>query len=157
MYKILFVCTGNICRSPTAEAVMRRKADRLGLSNKIYIDSAATHGYNTGDAPHWQSVKVAEKKGYNFYQNQPARIFIPKDHEDFDLILGMTRQHVSHIQPGLFDKPKGEVTLFLEYAGLGQKDVPDPYGKEWKDFEHVLTMIEDGVDKILQKLSPKIH
>lgn len=151
MYKILFVCTGNICRSPLAEGVLRRKLQDAGLSDKVGVASAGTHKYHIGEAPDWRSVKVAKAGCYDI-SAQRAQHFTVNDYDEFDLILGMDESHMKVIRPRMFDKPKGEVALFLEYAGMGKIDVKDPYYGEYDGFVEMLRIIEAAADRLVAKL-----
>lgn len=155
MYKILFVCTGNICRSPTAEGVLRKKVEEAGLSGFVEIDSAGTHGYHVGEKPDYRSISIAAERGYSIHE-QRSRKFQPKDYNEFDLILALDKKHLKILQPGLFDKPKGEVALFCEYAGLGKQCVTDPYYGDLDLFREVLTLIEEASDKLVEKLKTKV-
>lgn len=151
MYKVLFVCTGNICRSPTAEGVLKVKLNASRLADKVYVDSAGTHGYHAGEPPDSRSMEVAAAYGYPIH-GQISRRFTKDDYNKFDLILAMDKSHLEFIRPGLFDSPKAHVALFLDYVGMGRNNVPDPYYKDARAFEDVLKLIEQGADKLIEKL-----
>lgn len=157
MYKILFVCTGNICRSPTAEGVMRRRVEDLRLDDKILIDSAGTHAYHVGDAPDQRSVMTAKKRGIQI-DGLRARKVEPGDFYEFDLILGLDFEHVQHLRRIAPENAKAKTELFLEYAGnTREKEVPDPYYSDQQHFEYVLDLIESGVDPLLKKLQLELE
>ena len=147
--KILMVCTGNICRSPTAEGVLRSKLAAAKLD--VQVDSAGTEAYHVGEAPDPRSIKHAASRGYDI-GGQTARKLVAADFAEFDLILCMDEGHYKQVMAA---KPKGakaEVLLYLDYAGLGKKNVPDPYYGNYRDFEYVLDLVEQASDAIVKKL-----
>jgi protein-tyrosine phosphatase len=157
MYKVLFVCTGNICRSPTAEGVLRHRAEAQGLADRILVDSAGTHAYHVGEAPDQRSVKAAKKRGI-LIDGLRARKVAPGDFHEFDLILGLDFEHVQHLRRMAPKDAKAETALFLEYAGnLREKEVPDPYYGDEHHFEYALDLIEAGVEPLIEKLEQHIR
>ena len=147
--KILFVCTGNICRSPTAEGVLAQKAKNLELN--FNVDSAGTHAYHVGENPDPRSTAHAKKRGYNI-KDIISRKFDFADFYAFDLILALDRSHHNFLQNLYPDNANAELYLFLEYAGMGANDVPDPYYGGSNGFENVLDLIEEASDNIIQKI-----
>lgn len=144
MVKVLFVCTGNICRSPTAEGVFRALVEAEGLSQVITVDSAGTHGYHTGEPPDPRSTQAALKRGVDL-RTQRARPVSKGDFSDFDLILAMDRGHLGLLAAQCPAKHQDRLALFLSFAPqLGVTDVPDPYYGAGDGFERVLDMIEAG-------------
>ena len=140
--KILFVCTGNICRSPTAEAVFRHVAEAEGLGNAIHIESAGTHGYHVGEPPDERSAEAAGLRGYSM-AGQTARRVTAEDFETFDLILAMDRGHLQILADAAPPHAAEKLRLFLDFApGSGRSDVPDPYYGGPDGFEQVLDLIE---------------
>lgn len=142
--RILFVCTGNICRSPTAEGVLRARAAARGLDG-LKVDSAGTHGYHVGEPPDRRSIEAAARRGYDL-SGLRARRLRPSDYDDFDLLLAMDRGHLRTLRDG---SPSGEhsrLRLFLE------RDVPDPYYGAAGGFEEVLDLIESGCDRLLAEI-----
>lgn len=142
---VLFVCTANICRSPTAVGVLRKLAARQGVpESQLDIDSAGTHDYHVGKPPFPAAVDSAKRRGYDLTQ-MVARQVRSHDFDQFDHILAMDRGNLKHLQRIAPTRAKPKIELLLEYAdkyhGL---EVPDPYGGEAKDFELALDMIEDG-------------
>ncbi len=152
---VLFVCMGNICRSPTAEAVFRHYVVNAGLADVIEIDSAGTHDYHIGHQPDLRSRQAAEQRGYDM-SNMLGRQVESADFERFDLILAMDKANLSILQ---YLAPRGckkEVGLFLEYARHhAEREVPDPYYGGAQGFERVLDMVEDAAQGLLQHIRKK--
>lgn len=144
MKSVLFVCTGNICRSPTADGVLRQLAPRLT------VDSAGTHAYHVGEAPDKRSQTVAKARGYDL-STLRARKVKTADFHDFDLILAMDRGHYEILELMRPANAKATLALFCEYAGLGKRCVPDPYYGGPKDFEECFNLIEQGCKALLPR------
>ena len=149
MVKVLFVCLGNICRSPTAEGVFRQVVQRAALTEVITIDSAGTHAYHVGDPPDARAQAAAARRGIDL-SGLRGRQAIARDIKEFDYILAMDRENLSNLQaicpPGLESK----IRLFLEFAAARpEKEVPDPYFGGESGFDRVLDMIEDAADGLL--------
>lgn len=151
-YRVLFVCTGNICRSPTADAFLRHKVGEAGLSEKIEVDSAGTHGYHVGEGPDHRSVDVLKSRGVDMSYLR-ARKFRASDFDEFDLILAMDDGHYSAM---LSMKPKtcrAALEMFMDYADIdGVENVPDPYYGGHKDFVYALDLIEKGTEGLLKTI-----
>lgn len=147
--KILFVCLGNICRSPTAEGVFLKLVADAGLSKHIEVDSAGTAGWHQGRAPDTRTVAVAGKKGYDL-SVLSARQVLKDDFEKFDYILAMDSENLSDLAKLKPPNYKGFLGLFLVF-GLQKKyhEVPDPYHGDDKDFELVLGLAEDAAKGLL--------
>jgi protein-tyrosine phosphatase len=144
MRSILFVCTANICRSPTAEGVFRKILASRGAAQSFDIDSAGTHDYYSGKPPYPQAVAVAKARGYDL-THLVARRIRSNDFDHFDLILAMDRSNIESLKSVCPTRCKQKIELLLDYGDLyGGLDVPDPYGGQLKDFERTLDMIEDG-------------
>ncbi len=147
--QILFVCMGNICRSPTAEGVMRKYVDELGLSQQITVDSAGTHDYHVGEAPDPRAQIAAMRRGYDL-SGLRARQVETADFERFDLVLAMDFNNLAALQawcpPGLAQK----MGLLMPYARSRRATiVHDPYYRSDRDFDHVLDAIEDACKGLL--------
>src|SRR5579884_450154 len=156
MYKILFVCTGNICRSPTAEGVLRHYIREKGLSEKLLADSAGTHGYHVGEPPDERSIAAAQRRGIRIDDLRARKVSV-EDFQIFDLILGLDHEHMRHLRRMVPANARAELDLFLAYAGNPLvTEVPDPYYGERRDFEYVLDLIESGVEPLLAKLQHKL-
>jgi protein-tyrosine phosphatase len=137
--KVLMVCTGNICRSPTAEGVFRARAERDKLA--VIVNSAGTHDYHVGDPPDRRAIAHARGRGYDI-SGLRARQVAPVDFGDFDLLLAMDRGHLEHLRRLCPDEHRHKLRMFLEFAGLPDAEVPDPYYGGADGFERVLDMIE---------------
>jgi protein-tyrosine phosphatase len=152
MTAVLFVCLGNICRSPLAEGLFRHHAAKAGLVTRFMIDSAGTGGWHAGEPPDQRSVAVAAGHGVEIAY-QKARKVRPDDFEHFDLILGMDRQNVADLMRLKPQSAKAEVALYLNYATGVTKDVPDPFYGELPDFEAVYRLCDDASVALLTKLT----
>ena len=151
MYKILFVCTGNICRSPTAEGVMRHLVFEEGLSEHIHVDSAAVTHQHVGEAPDKRSAATAKKYGVSL-EGQAARQVTANDFTEFDLILAMDFGHYRKLQSMAPDSCEA-VYLFLDYSAVPKYDeVPDPYYGGTEGFEDVYALIHDGCSRLLDRV-----
>ncbi len=149
---ILFVCLGNICRSPTAEAVFRALAAREAPDVEVSTDSAGTAGYHVGSAPDARAQEAARRRGYDM-SGRRARMVEPRDFERFDLILAMDRSNWSALRQAAPRAARERVRLFLEYApDLEVLEVPDPYYGGPNGFEEVLDLIEAASRGLLQDL-----
>jgi len=149
--KVLFVCLGNICRSPTAEAVFRHKANEAKLD--VFIDSAGTGAWHQGELPDPRAREAGGNRGYSF-AGQTARAVTADDFEDFDLILAMDNRNLSNLTGQAPVNTRCKIKLFLEYGQSTEVEVPDPYYGGPDGFEHVLNLIEaasDGLIKVLQQ------
>lgn len=155
MYKILFVCTGNICRSPTAEGVLRHRVREAGLEGRVHIDSAGTTGYHAGEAPDRRSVAAAQRRGISL-QGQRARQVRQQDFHDFDLILALDETHLRELQRIAPENGTAQLALMLVHCGHAGRDVPDPYYGQAQDFEYVLDLIESAVKPLLEKIQQQV-
>jgi len=152
LVKVLFVCTGNICRSPTAEGVFRKLVAGAGLNHAVVIDSAGTHGYHVGEPPDERSCAAALKRAIDI-SAQRARRVSRADFAEFDLILAMDRGHYRALRAMAPPQAAERVRLFLDYAPeLGVEDVPDPYYGGPDGFEDVLDLIETAAERLLDDL-----
>ena len=150
--KILFVCLGNICRSPTAEGVFRAIAARDAPELAIEVDSAGTAGYHIGEPPDARTRQAAKRRGYDLSPLR-ARIVEPRDFEDFDLILAMDRENLSVLHHRAPAHARERVRLFLEFApNATVTEVPDPYYGGPNGFEEVLDLVEAATQGLLQHL-----
>ncbi|RUM24884.1 low molecular weight phosphotyrosine protein phosphatase [Rhizobium vallis] len=146
---ILFVCMGNICRSPLAEGIFRHLVAQAGLVGHFTIDSAGTGGWHEGDPPDQRSIATAKSHGVDI-SGQRARRIRPADFRDFDLILAMDRNNVAAL--GSVAPPEATIRLFGDAAlGTGE-DIPDPYYGGPDGFELVYTRLLAGCGSLLEAL-----
>lgn len=143
--RILFVCTGNICRSPTAEGVMRALLEDAGLGH-VEVDSAGTHGYHIGAPPDPRTQKAALKRGYDL-SSLRARKVVPEDFFRFDHVLAMDAGHLHLLRRICPPEHSGKLSLFLH------REVPDPYYGGTEDFELVLDLAEEGAQEWIARLA----
>ncbi|MGZ3158562.1 MAG: low molecular weight protein-tyrosine-phosphatase [Burkholderiaceae bacterium] len=149
---VLFVCMGNICRSPTAESVFRKRVEEAGLTNAIHIDSAGTHGYHVGDPPDVRSQQFAENRGYDL-SSQRARKVHADDFEKFDYLLAMDHDNLALLKAACPPQFAHKLALFMQFSGKHQSEVvPDPYYGGGKGFDLVLDYIEDASDGLIDVL-----
>lgn len=142
--KILFICMGNICRSPTAEGVFVSLIEKEGVDNQFDIESAGTHAYHVGEAPDLRAQKAAEDRGVNLSKIR-ARKVIYGDFEDYDYLLAMDEDNYEILMETCPDQYKDKVKFFLEYAPhLTTREVPDPYYGGKYGFERVLDLVEEA-------------
>lgn len=155
MVGVLFVCTGNICRSPTAEGVARKLVAERGHEGRIEIDSAGTHGYHEGEPPDARSIEAAARRGVDLSAQRARRVRMD-DFEAFELILAMDRGHDKILKRQAPGGAYPRIRMFLDYAPhLGTRDVPDPYYGAGDGFEQVLDMIEEGSRAWLRELEER--
>ena len=149
--KLLFVCLGNICRSPTAHAVFRQKAKAAGLA--VETESAGTSADHEGNKPDSRSVAVGQKRDYDF-NGIVSRKVKPKDFGYYDLILAMDKDNLANLIRECPLEFRHKVKLMLEFSSIyaDQKEVPDPYYGGAAGFELVLDMIEDASDGLIKHL-----
>jgi len=147
---ILFVCMGNICRSPTAEAVFRQKAKEKGLALKI--DSAGTIGSHAREKPDHRAMKVGQANGYSF-DGIKARKVTEKDFEKFDILLAMDEKNVADLKKVAPIEHVNKIQLFLDFGSkFDEREVPDPYYGGAQGFKYVLQLVEDASDGLLERL-----
>jgi len=151
---VLFVCTGNICRSPTAEGVMRALLERSGMAGEV--DSAGTMGYHVGDPPDGRSQAAAAARGYDL-SSLRGRVVREEDLERFDHVWVMDRGHLNRLRARYGDRPN--VRLFLEATapeGVRAREVPDPYAGDVAGFERVLDLIEAGCRAAVERWTASV-
>ena len=152
--RLLFVCMGNICRSPSAEGVFQQLIDARQLSEQFFLDSAGTHAYHVGEPPDSRSQRAALARGINI-THQRARQVTVEDLDRFDLLLAMDRQNYHRLhQLATSDSQRRRIRLMMEFApALPEEEVPDPYyGEGNQGFERVLNLLEHAADGLLSHL-----
>lgn len=152
MIKVLFICLGNICRSPTAEGIFRQQVIDAGLADRFFIDSAGTSGWHLDKAPDARSQEAALARGYDLSQ-QKSRPLFAEDLEEFDYLLVMDNSNLTDTQalaqqPNQLDK----IELMLSYGSSNIKEVPDPYYGGAAGFTQVINLLEDSCAGLLQQL-----
>lgn len=151
-FRVLMVCMGNICRSPTAEGVFRHFLTTNMLGDKVEVDSAGTHGYHVGEAPDQRTQRAALARGYNLSQLR-ARKVAPQDIDYFDLILAMDKTNLENLKRLAPPEAHERIRLFMEFArGFDDEEVPDPYYGLGHGFDLVLDMVEDASQGLVDKL-----
>lgn len=149
---VLFVCTGNICRSPTAEGVFRHLARERGVLDRLRVDSAGTHDYHVGEAPDPRAIAHAARRGYDLAALR-ARQVMRADFTGFDRILAMDRDHLRQLRAIAPAGSPARLSMFLDHSeswrGL---DVPDPYYGSGRGFEEVLDMVEEASARLLEEI-----
>lgn len=159
MIKVLFVCMGNICRSPTAEGVFRTMLCQRGLDGRIEVDSAGTHGYHVGEAPDPRTQRAAAARGYDLTSIR-ARKVAQSDLEYFDLVLAMDRNNLEALSRLCPPELSGRIGLFMDFAhNFDDDEVPDPYYGLGHGFDLVIDMVEDAsrglIDELATRLVPR--
>ena len=152
MKKILFVCTGNICRSPTAEAIARHKSRDLGLERNFIFDSAGTDGYHVGESPDSRSVATGKARGISF-EGIFSRKLRADDFEKFDFLMCMDRSHYGKLLRMAPETSKNKVQLFLQFCEADNKwqdEVIDPYYKSSGAFDEVFDVIELAMENMFR-------
>jgi protein-tyrosine phosphatase len=156
MFSVLIVCTGNICRSPTAEGVLRAEVERRGLGDRIRVESAGTHDYHIGEAPDARSVRHAKRRGYDLSALRASQV-TRADFERFDYILAMDRGHLRTLRSMAPANARAKLGLFLEPSGRWKgEDVPDPYYGGPEGFEQVLDMVEEAAERWVERIAGEI-
>lgn len=149
---ILFVCMGNICRSPTAEGVFRARAERAGVADRLHIDSAGTHAYHVGSKPDPRSTDFAARRGVDL-STQRARLVVAEDFAAFDRIYAMDKDNLARLMAACPPEHRHKLGLFMQFAVASNADeVPDPYYGGGNGFDLVLDYIEDASDGLLAAL-----
>jgi protein-tyrosine phosphatase len=149
---VVFVCMGNICRSPTAEAVFRHYVESAGMSEHILIDSAGTHDYHIGDRPDTRAQRAAQQRGYDMSKLRGRQVEV-EDFRRFDYVLAMDRGNLAILNRISPADSNSQVGLFLEYARHhNEREVPDPYYGGADGFERVLDMVEDAAQGLLEEI-----
>lgn len=152
---VLFVCMGNICRSPTAEAVFRKLVEEARLDARLSIDSAGTGDWHVGKAPDHRAVQAAARRGYRLGSLR-ARQVDPSDFERFDLILAMDHANLSWLKAMRPEGGGAELDLFLRRYGLDVEEVPDPYYGSSGGFDQVLDLVERAAAALLDEVRGRL-
>ena len=152
MVKVLFVCLGNICRSPSAEGVFRDLVERRATDLQIHIDSAGTHAYHVGHPPDSRATAAAARRGIDLSQLQGRKASV-SDIEEFDYVLAMDRENHRNLLAISRQEHRQKVRLLMDFAvDRSEQEVPDPYYGGDRGFEQVLDMIEEAAEGLLQDI-----
>jgi protein-tyrosine phosphatase len=155
--RVLMVCTGNICRSPTAEGVLRRKLVDAGLADRVVVESAGTVDYHAGSPPDLRAQQSALRRGYDL-SKQRARQLRPSDFESFDLLLALDTEHRERLLDMCPGPLVGRIKLLMDYSPSRPRgsSVPDPYYGAPAGFERVLDLIEEACEGLLEDLRARV-
>lgn len=151
MIKVLFVCMGNICRSPTAEGVFRHKVTQENLDTEISIDSAGTHAFHNGNPPDERSQSAALKRNIDL-SDLRARPVNSEDFSEFDYIIAMDKSNKRDLLAACPEGYEDRIHLFLDFANNDISEVPDPYYGQGRGFEIVLNLVEEAAEGLIQHL-----
>ncbi len=149
--KVLFVCMGNICRSPTAEGVFRQLVQARGVADRFVIDSAGTHDYHIGESPDKRTMQAARQRGYDLSMLRGRQVGVD-DFAAFDHVLAMDQANLANLQRLCPPEQRHKVELFLHYGRSAEQEVPDPYYGGPQGFEHVLDLVEEAANGLLNSL-----
>lgn len=153
---VLFICMGNICRSPTAEAVFRHCVAAAGLQDRIFSDSAGTHDYHIGEPPDARAQQAALRRGYDMSRLRGRQVSA-RDFEEFDYVLAMDRRNLHLLERQCAPENLHKLLLFMEFSEKTQeREVPDPYYGGAQGFEQVLDMAEDAAQGLLHHIRGKL-
>lgn len=154
--KILFCCMGNICRSPTAEGVVRARLEAAGLAGQVAVDSAGTHGYHAGGRPDPRAIAAAASRGVDLSDIRARRVEAV-DFERFDRVYAMDRDNLRNLERTCPEGLRHKLALFLQHADAFDEDeVPDPYYGGPAGFERVLDLIENAADGLVRDLQQRL-
>ena len=149
---LLFICTGNICRSPAAEGIFRKRMIEAGLAERFTVDSAGTHGYHVGEPPDTRMQAAAARRGYDLSLLR-ARKFELDDFRRFDLVLAMDEDNHAFLTRICKPSESHKLRMIMEFAGrFPEREVPDPYYGGPAGFERVIDMLEDASQGLLDAL-----
>jgi protein-tyrosine phosphatase len=153
---VLFVCTGNICRSPTAEGVFKRLVVGAGLAEAIFSDSAGTHAHHVGEPPDPRTLQAAARRGYDLGALRGRQVAL-RDFAQFDYVLAMDEANLRHLEYLCPALQSHKLRLFLDFApAIGVREVPDPYYGGAQGFERVLDMAEQAARGLLQHVRERL-
>lgn len=149
--KVLMVCLGNICRSPTAQGVFEHRVQAAGLADAIHVDSAGTSAWHIGEPPDRRSQQAAYKRGYDISQQRGRQVQV-EDFDRFQYILAMDQQNLANLEALAPRGYQGHLGLLLSFASANTLEVPDPYYGGKDGFERVLDLIEEASDGLLASI-----
>ena len=156
-FRVLFVCLGNICRSPAAEIVCRAALDEAGLASSVLVDSCGTAGYHIGSRPDARMLAALERAGY-VYGGHRARRLRPADGAEFDLIIPQDAENLSDVRAALSPTAGAEVVPMSRFfpAGSRYREVPDPYYGDTRGFDEVVQLLRESMPQLLAELRSRL-
>ncbi len=154
--RVLMVCLGNICRSPTAHIVFAQRVLEAGLQERVRVDSAGTGDWHIGHPPDARSQTAAAQRGYDMSALR-ARQVRARDFQDFDLLLAMDENNLRDLQRLAPPEHRHKLRMFMDFADLEERSVPDPYYGETQDFQRVLDLVETAADGLLRHLRQQLR
>lgn len=150
MLRVLFVCTGNICRSPTAQGVFQQLVTSAGLTDQVAVDSAGTHDYHVGRPPDLRAIQVAARHGVDLSALR-ARCVDPSDFDNFDYIIAMDRHNLAYLQA--MAPQASNIYLLLSFdSERRDAEVPDPYYGDEQEFERVFNLLASATQQLLTEI-----
>jgi protein-tyrosine phosphatase len=156
-YAVLFCCMGNICRSPSAEGLLRAELVRLGLDAQLRVDSAGTHGYHAGEPPDARAQRHALRRGVDLGKLRARQVELA-DFERFDLVIAMDRDNLQHLRELCPPQLQHKLCLMMSFAPrAGTDEVPDPYYGGAEGFERVLDLLEQACAGLLGHVQAELH
>lgn len=155
MIRVLFVCLGNICRSPTAHGVLLRKIEERGLADVVQVDSAGTAAWHIGKSPDQRSVQAAARRGYDLSELR-ARQAESSDFTTFDYVLAMDEENLANLQKLRVSGAEPKLFLKSFSSAFHETEVPDPYYGGASGFNHVLDLVEDAAEGLLDEIAKKL-
>jgi protein-tyrosine phosphatase len=153
--KVLFVCLGNICRSPTAHGIFEKMVADAGFQDRIVVDSAGTGDWHIGRSPDPRASEAALTRHHDL-SHLRARQVRPEDFLEFDYLLAMDNQNLCDLKAMALPEFEGHLGLFMDYATSGVREVPDPYSGGKENFEQVLDLVEDASSGLLTHLRDQL-
>ncbi|MBF8722173.1 low molecular weight protein-tyrosine-phosphatase [Pseudomonas guariconensis] len=153
--RVLFVCLGNICRSPTAEGVLRHQLQAAGLAEQVHVASAGTGDWHVGEAPDSRTCQAALARGYDLSGQRAQQVKV-EHFGDYDLILAMDKRNLGHLQAMRPQAASGELDLFLRRYGAALDEVPDPYYGGTEGFEQVLDLVEAACRELVVEIKGRL-
>lgn len=154
--RVLFVCLGNICRSPTAEGVFRRELEAAGLAHRVEVDSCGIGGWHVGKGPDTRAAAAARRRGIDLSELR-ARQLAAEDFSRFDYLLAMDHDNLAVLRQQCPDGCGAHIGLFLDFAGEVDRPVPDPYYGGEQGFEEVLDLIEAASRGLVEEIARRLE
>ncbi|MGQ4877397.1 low molecular weight protein-tyrosine-phosphatase [Billgrantia sp. LNSP4103-1] len=154
--RVLFVCLGNICRSPTAEGVFRRELEVAGLAHRVEIDSCGIGGWHVGETPDSRAAAAARQRGIDLSELR-ARQLSAEDFQRFDYLLAMDHDNLAALEAQCPDGCRAHIGLLLDFAGHHDRAVPDPYYGGERGFEEVLDLIESASRGLVEEIARRLE